>query len=126
MSPLFSLDSLFAALEQVAENVVGDAPDERDDFVVRSLVHFRVCSLSRISSQRCPSSFNYQGRGQAAYRRRIGPLGQFIGAVRGIEGRETHLSGKRYKNSAPAPFQSQPNGEVRHAPQGSRRSPSIG
>src|ERR1039458_3400113 len=30
---------VFAALEQVAEHVVGDAPDEGDDFVVSGLVH---------------------------------------------------------------------------------------
>ena len=30
---------IFAALEQVAEHVVGDAPDEGDDFVVSGLVH---------------------------------------------------------------------------------------
>ena len=51
MSPLFSLDSLFAALEQVAENVVGDAPDERDDFVVRCLIHYCVRSFSIIPAE---------------------------------------------------------------------------
>ena len=30
---------VFAALEQVAENVVSDAPNERDDFVVSGLIH---------------------------------------------------------------------------------------
>ena len=30
---------VLAAFEKVAENVVGDAPDERDDFVVGGLVH---------------------------------------------------------------------------------------
>ena len=30
---------VFAALEQVAEHVVGDAPDEGDDFIVGGLVH---------------------------------------------------------------------------------------
>jgi len=32
---------IFAPPEQVAENVVGDAPDEGNDFVVGGLVHFR-------------------------------------------------------------------------------------
>ena len=31
---------VLAALEEVAQNVVGDAPDEGDDFVVRCLVHY--------------------------------------------------------------------------------------
>ena len=30
---------VFAAFEEVAEDVVGDAPDEGDDFVVGGLVH---------------------------------------------------------------------------------------
>ena len=30
---------VFAALEQVAQHVVGDAPDEGNDFVVRGLIH---------------------------------------------------------------------------------------
>ncbi len=33
---------VFAASEEVAEDVVGDAPDEGDDFVVGGLVHFLV------------------------------------------------------------------------------------
>ena len=30
---------VFAAFEEVAEDVVGDGPDEGDDFVVGGLVH---------------------------------------------------------------------------------------
>ena len=43
---------VLAALEEIAKNIVGDAPDKRDDLVVRCLVHFRVRSFSIISSQR--------------------------------------------------------------------------
>ena len=40
---------ILAALEEIAQNVVGDAPDERDDLVVRCLIHYRVRSLPTIS-----------------------------------------------------------------------------
>jgi|ERR1700730_2521098 hypothetical protein len=38
---------IFAALEEVAENIIGDAPNERDDFVVGGLVHFSFFGWSR-------------------------------------------------------------------------------
>ena len=43
---------VFAALEEVAQDIVGDAPDERNDFVVRCLIHFRVL----LALQVCPKS----------------------------------------------------------------------
>ena len=50
---------VFAALEEVAEDVVGDAPDEGDDFVVGGLVQYGGGSLSSLSvagSRRCGSA----------------------------------------------------------------------
>ena len=37
---------VLAALEEVAQHVVGDAPDEGDDLVVGGLVHWSVVSVS--------------------------------------------------------------------------------
>jgi len=43
---------VFAALEQVAQDIVCNAPDEGDDFVVRCLIHYcRFRSFKLISLQ---------------------------------------------------------------------------
>ena len=35
---------VFATFEEIAKNIISNAPDKRDDFVVRCLIHFRVRS----------------------------------------------------------------------------------
>ncbi len=41
---------IFAALEEVAEHVVGDTPDKGDDLIVRCLIHYCFRSISVIDS----------------------------------------------------------------------------
>jgi len=39
------------ALEEIAQDIVGNAPDEGNNFVVRCLIYYRVRPFSIISSQ---------------------------------------------------------------------------
>ncbi|EXI68515.1 MAG: hypothetical protein AW07_04380 [Candidatus Accumulibacter sp. SK-11] len=45
---------VLATLEEIAQDVVGDAPDERDDLVVSALVHYAVVSVAIVRVQPDP------------------------------------------------------------------------
>jgi hypothetical protein len=47
---------VLAALEEVAQDVIGDAPDEGDDLVVRCLIHYLVRSISAFSISRAATT----------------------------------------------------------------------
>ena len=44
---------ILAALEEIAQDIVGDAPDERNDFVMGSLIHALILRPSKPRASRC-------------------------------------------------------------------------
>ena len=81
-----------AADEQVTKHVIGDAPDERDDLVVRCLVHYRVRSCFSNPVRAQPPTFTLIAGRLEKLMDSLEPVGFIIGSCR-LEGHSGQMNG---------------------------------